>query len=182
MLKMDTSILVSASDWIIPMILVGIIIYGMLKGVNVFEAFIEGAKDGLKVVLDILPTLIGLLVAVGMLRSSGALSALSEAIAPLLGHTCFPSVLIPVALLHTFSSSASTGLIIDLFKTYGPDSFIGRLASIMLSCTETIFYTMSVYFMTIKVKRSRYTLTGSLIATLTGIIAAYVLTLKFFGI
>lgn len=176
------SILVSASDWIIPIILVGIIVYGMLHDVNVFEAFIEGAKDGLKVVLDILPTLIGLLVAVGMLRTSGALTAISNMVAPLFSHTHFPSALIPVVLLHTFSSSAATGLIIDIFKTFGPDSFTGRLVSVIFGCTETIFYTMSVYFMTIKVKNSRYTLAGALIATLTGVIAAYFLTLKFFGI
>ena len=175
-------ILVAASDWIIPIIMVSILIYGMLKGVNVFEAFIEGAKDGLKVVVDILPTLIGLLVAVGMLRASGALTAIAAAFTPLLSHTHYPSVLIPTLLLHTFSSSAATGLMIDLFKTYGPDSFIGRLVSVTFGCTETIFYTMSVYFMIIKVKKSRYTLLGSLIATLTGIIAAYYLTIKFFGI
>lgn len=174
--------LVAASDWIIPLIMVGIIVYGMLKGVNVFEAFIEGAKDGLKVVLDILPTLIGLLVAVGMLRTSGALTALSTAISPLLSFSHFPSALIPTILLHTFSSSAATGLMIDLFKSYGPDSFIGRLVSITFGCTETIFYTMSVYYMIIKVKNSRYTLAGSLIATFTGVIAAYFLTIKFFGI
>ncbi|MBE6023209.1 MAG: spore maturation protein [Cellulosilyticum sp.] len=176
------SILVTASDWIIPLIMVGIIVYGMLKDVNVFEAFIEGAKDGLKVVLDILPTLIGLLVAVGMLRCSGALTALSKAISPMLSFSHFPSEVIPTLLLHTFSSSASTGLMIDLFKTYGPDSFIGRLVSITSGCTETIFYTMTVYYMIIKVKNSRYTLAGSLIATLSGILAAYYLTLKFFGI
>lgn len=175
-------ILVTASDWIIPIIMVGIIVYGMLKEVNVFEAFIEGAKDGIGVVLDILPTLIGLLVAVGMLRTSGALTALSALLAPLLQFSDFPSVLIPTALLHTFSSSAATGLMIDLFKTYGPDSFVGRLVSVMFGCTETIFYTMSVYFMTIKIKKSRYTLAGSLIATFTGIIAAYFLTIKFFGL
>lgn len=176
------AILVAASDWIIPIIMVSIIVYGMLKDVNVFEAFIEGAKDGLKVVIDLAPTLIGLLVAVGMLRTSGALTALSQAISPLLSFSHFPSVLIPTVLLHTFSSSAATGLMIDLFKTYGPDSFVGRLVSVMFGCTETIFYTMSVYYMTIKVKNSRYTLAGSLIATLTGIIAAYFLTIKFFGI
>ena len=175
------SLLVAASDWFIPVIMLGIIIYGLLKGVNVFEAFIEGAKDGLKVVVDILPTLIGLLVAVDMLRSSGALTALAAAFSPVLSFTKYPCVLIPTLLLHTFSSSAATGLMIDLFQTYGPDSFIGRLVSITFGCTETIFYTMSVYFMTIKVKKSRYTLMGSFIATLTGIIAAYYLTLKFFG-
>ena len=175
------SILVTASDWFIPMIILGIIVYGLLKEVNVFEAFIEGAKDGLKVVVDILPTLIGLLVAVGMLRSSGAMGALATSFSPLLSFTKYPCEVIPTLLLHTFSSSAATGLMIDLFKTYGPDSFIGRLISVTFGCTETIFYTLSVYFMTIKVKKSRYTLTGSLIATLTGIIAAYYLTLKFFG-
>ncbi|MBP3888814.1 MAG: spore maturation protein [Cellulosilyticum sp.] len=176
------TILVQASDWIIPIIMVGIIVYGMLKGVNVFEAFTEGAQDGLKVVVDLMPTLIGLLVGVGMLRVSGALDALSNMIAPLLSFSHFPSPLIPTAILHSFSSSASTGLMIDIFKTYGPDSFIGRLASIMSGCTETIFYTMSVYLMTVKIKNSRYILAGSLIATLTGIIAAYLLTIKFFGL
>lgn len=174
--------IVMASDWIIPVIMVGIIVYGMLKGVNVFDAFIDGAKDGLGVVLDILPTLIGLLVAVGMLRASGALTALSTAIAPLFKHTHFPCEIIPTILLHTFSSSAATGLMIDLFKSFGPDSFIGRLISVTFGCTETVFYTMSVYFMIIKVKNSRYTLAGSLLATLTGVVAAYFLTIQFFGI
>lgn len=174
--------LVKLSDWIIPIIMVGIIVYGLLKNVNVFEAFIEGAMDGLKVVVDILPTLIGLLVAVGMLRASGALTGLSRLIEPLLSFSHFPPDLIPVALMRSFSSSAAIGLIIDIFKTYGPDSFTGRLVSIMFGCTETIFYTMSVYFMTIKVKKSRYTLAGSIISSLSGIIAAYYLTLKFFGI
>ena len=176
------AILLGISDWLIPLIMTGIIIYGLLKDVDVFEAFIEGAMDGLKVVVDLLPTLIGLLVAVGMLRASGALTGLSKLIAPLISFSNFPPDMIPVVLLRSFSSSAATGLIIDLFKTYGPDSFIGRLVSIMFGCTETIFYTMSVYFMTIKVRKSRYTLTGAIIATVAGIIAAYYLTLKFFGI
>ncbi|MBU3803446.1 MAG: spore maturation protein [Candidatus Cellulosilyticum pullistercoris] len=176
------AILLGISDWIIPLIMIGIVIYGLLKEVDVFEAFVEGAMDGLKVVVDILPTLIGLLVAVGMLRASGALTGLSKLIAPLISFSHFPPGTIPVVLLHSFSSSAATGLIIDIFKTYGPDSFIGRLVSIIFSCTETIFYTMSVYFMTIKVRKSRYTLSGALVATLAGVIAAYYLTLKFFGL
>lgn len=176
------AILLGISDWMIPLIMIGIIIYGLLKDVNVFESFIEGAMDGLRIAIDILPTLIGLLVAVGMLRASGALTGLSRLIAPLLSFSSFPPEVIPVILLRSFSSSAATGLIIDLFKTYGPDSFLGRLVSVMFGCTETIFYTMSVYFMTIKVRNSRYTLAGAIIATLAGVIAAYYLTLKFFGI
>lgn len=174
--------LVNLSDWIIPIVMVGIIVYGLLHNVNVFESFIEGALDGLKVVVDILPTLIGLLIAVGMLRASGALTGLSKLIAPLLSASSFPPTLIPVVLMRSFSSSAALGLMVDLFKTYGPDSFTGRLVSILFGSTETIFYTMSVYFMTIKVRKSRYTLAGAIIASLSGVIAAYYLTIKFFGI
>ena len=176
------AILLGISDWIIPSIMIGIIVYGLLKKVNVFEAFIEGAADGFKVVLDIMPTLIALLVAVGMLRCSGALDGIARLIAPLISWSSFPPELIPVVLMRSFSSSAATGLIIDLYKTYGPDSFISRIASILFGCTETIFYTMSVYFMTIKVKKSRYTLTVSILSMLSGVIAAYILTLLFFGI
>ena len=175
------AILLGISDWMIPCIMIGIIIYGLLKEVNTYEAFIEGATDGLKVVVDILPTLVGLMIAVGMLRASGALTGLARLFAPLISWSNFPPELIPVALMRTFSSSAATGLIIDLFKTYGPDSFMGRLVSVMFGCTETIFYTMSVYFMTIKVKKSRYTLAGALFSSLIGIIVAYILTVQFFG-
>ncbi len=170
------------SDWMIPIIILGIIIYGLIKNVNVYEAFIEGATDGLKVVVDILPTLIGLMMAVGMLRSSGALNGLSHLIAPLISWSKFPSEVVPIALMRTFSSSAATGLILDIFKTFGPDSFTGRLVSIMFGCTETIFYTLSVYFMCIKIKDTRYTLAGALLATAAGIIASYYLALWFFGI
>ncbi len=170
------------SDWIIPIIMLGIVIYGLLKNVNVYEAFIEGAADGLKVTVDILPTLIGLMMAVGMLRSSGGLDGISRLISPLFSWSNFPDEVVPIALMRTFSSSAATGLILDTFKTYGPDSFIGRLVSIMFGCTETIFYTLSVYFMSVKIKNSRYTLAGALLATLIGIIASYYLALWIFGI
>lgn len=176
------AILVTISDWIIPLIIVGIIIYGLLKGINVYETFIEGAADGIKVILDILPTLVGLMVAVGMLRASGALDGLCTLVKPLLEWSKFPVEVIPMALMRTFSSSAAIGLILDLFKTFGPDSFIGRLVSIMFGCTETVFYTMSLYYMTIKVTKSRYTLAGALFATLVGFIAAYYLTLFTFGV
>ena len=176
------ALILGISDWMIPLIMIGIIVYGLLKEVDVFEAFVEGATDGVKVVMNILPTLIGLLMAVSMLRTSGALTGLSKLIAPLLSFSHFPADAIPVVLLRSFSSSAATGLIIDVFKTHGPDSFIGRLVSVMFGCTETIFYTMSVYLMTVKVNKSRYILPGALLASLVGVIASYWLVLKFFGI
>lgn len=170
------------SDWMIPIVMFGIILYGLFKNVNVYEAFIEGATDGLKVAIDILPTLIGLMMAVGMLRSSGFLDDLSEMIKPLISWSHFPSQVVPIALMRTFSSSAATGLILDTFKNYGTDSFIGRLVSTMFGCTETIFYTLSVYFMAIKIKNTRYTLQGALIATFVGIVASYYFVLWIFGI
>lgn len=169
------------SSIMIPLVIFAIITYGLLKGVNVYEAFAEGAKDGLKVVVKILPTLIGLMMAVGMLRTSGGLDGLSLLIKPLLSWTKFPQEVIPIAMMRSVSSAASVGLILDAFKSYGPDSFIGRLISIMFGCTETVFYTMSVYFMSINIKKMRYTLRGALITNLSGIIASYYLTLWIFG-
>lgn len=169
------------SDGLLITVILGVIIYGLYKQVNVFESFVEGASEGLKVVVGILPTLIALMVAVAMLRTSGALDGIVRLLSPLLNFTKFPPELVPVALLRTVSSSASTGLILDLFKTYGPDSFMGRLVSIMFGCTESIFYTMSVYFMTVKVKKTRFTLAGALIATFVGIAVSYLLTLYIFG-
>lgn len=179
---MTMKILLSISDYMIPCVMFSIVLYAVFKKVNVFETFIEGAKEGLKVVVSILPTLVGLLVAVGMMRASGALDGIVRLLSPLLGFTQFPSEAIPVALLRTFSSSASMGLVVDIFKNFGPDSFLGRLVSIMCGCTESIFYTLSVYFMSIQIKNSRYTIPVAIIATLAGITAAYQLALHLFGI
>jgi spore maturation protein B len=144
---------------------------GLLSKTSVYDEFIKGAKDGFKVVLDIMPTLIGLMVATGILRASGALNLLSDAIKPLTNLLHFPSELLPLVLVKMFSSSAANSLLLDIFKEFGPDSYIGRLASIIMSSTETIFYTMAVYFMAAGVKKSRYTLAGALTATLSSVIA-----------
>lgn|SRR5690554_4062204 len=167
--------LIYISDYIIPFVFFLIITTGLSRKTNVYDDFIEGAKEGFKVVYGILPTLIGLMVAVGVLRASGALDLLSNLIKPVTDFIHFPSELVPVALVKMFSSSAATGLVLDIFKQYGPDSYIGRLVSIMMSCTETIFYTMAVYFMVAGVRKSRYTLLGALVATLSGIVASLVI-------
>ena len=132
----------------------------------------RGAKSGFFTVIKIMPTLIGLMVAVGVLRASGFLDFLSEMIGKVTAYVGFPSQLVPLAIVRMFSSSAATGLVLDVFKEYGTDSRIGLIASIMMSCTETIFYTMSVYFMAAKVRKTRYTLAGALAATLAGIMAS----------
>lgn len=168
--------LIYISDYIIPFVFFLIIATGLAKRANVYDDFIEGAKESFQVVYGILPTLIGLMIGVGVLRASGALDLLSSFLKPITNLIHFPSELLPIALVKMFSSSAATGLVLDIFKQHGPDSYLGRLVSIMMSCTETIFYTMAVYFMAAGVRKTRYTLLGALVATLSGIVASVVIT------
>ena len=163
------------SNYIVPFLILAIVTYGILMKTNVYDHFIIGAKNGMKTVLQILPTLIGLMVAAGILRASGFLDFCSELISRFTEQIHFPAPLVPLTLVKLFSSSAATGLLLDLYKEYGTDSLIGRIASISLSCTETIFYTMSVYFMTVKVTKTRYTLTGALLSSLAGLVASVIL-------
>ncbi len=164
------------SDYIIPFVFFYIIGLGLLMRVNIYDEFIKGAKEGFQVVFDILPTLIGLMVGIGVLRASGALNILSDLIKPVTDLVHFPSEAVPLVLVKMFSSSAATSLLLDIFKEHGPDSYLGRLVSIILSSTETIFYTMAVYFMAAGVKKSRYTLAGALTANLVGVLASVIIT------
>lgn len=170
--KENMSILLFLSEVTIPLLIFCIVGYGMLNRRNVYEEFIEGAKSGLQTVIGILPTLIGLMVAVGVLRASGFLDFFSSLFAHVTDQIGFPSELLPVAIVKMFSSSAATGLLLDIFKEHGADSMTGKMASLMMSSTETIFYTMSVYLMSVKVKKSRYILPGALLATLAGTAAS----------
>lgn len=168
-------VLSNISNIIIPVIIFYIVAYGLSNRCNVYEDFIRGAKDGFHTVIQIMPTLIGLMVAVGILRASGFLEffgGLFSGVAERLG---FSAELVPLMFVKMFSSSAATGLVLDIFKNHGPDSLIGLTTSIMMSCTETIFYTMSVYFLAAKVTKTRYTLKGALLSTLAGIAASIVL-------
>lgn len=165
-------ILLVVSDLIIPLMVVVIIAAGLLARRNVYSDFIKGAKDGLKTAVDILPTLAGLMVAVGILRASGFLDRIAEGIGILTDQIGFPSQLVPLAVVRMFSSSAAVGLLVDVYQQYGTDSRIGTIASIMMSSSETIFYTMSIYFMTVKVKKTRWTLAGALAATAAGMTAS----------
>ncbi len=164
--------LVYISDFIIPLFIFYVVGYAVLNKNNVYDDFVRGAKDGMKTVAGILPTLVGLMMAVGILRSSGFLEWFCALPAGLTEKLGIPSQLLPVMVVRMFSSSAATGLVLDIFKEYGTDSRIGLITSIMMSCTETIFYTMSVYFMAAKVKKTRYTLSGALLATFAGVAAS----------
>ena len=167
--------LVFLSTYILPFFIFYVVAYGLWKGRNVYQAFVEGAKGGFHTALGILPTLVGLLAAVGVLRASGFLDLIAGLLKTLLKGTGFPAELLPLVIVRLFSNSAATGLALDLFKAHGPDSTQGLLASLFLSSTETVFYTMSIYFMSVKIKKTRYTLPGALLATLAGIVASVVL-------
>ena len=143
--------------------------------VSVYDSFVKGARNGFFTVIKIMPTLIGLMVAVGILRASGFLDFLSGFLGIFSEVIGFPGELVPLTVVKMFSSSAATGLLLDIFKEYGTDSYIGLIASISMSCTETIFYTMSVYYMAAKVTKTRFTLGGALFATFAGLIASVIL-------
>lgn len=163
------------SDFIVPFLILGIVIYGISMNVDVYDTFIKGARSGFLTVIKIMPTLIGLMVAVGILRASGSLEYISGLLGRVTQYVGFPGELVPLTVVKMFSSSAATGLLLDIFREYGTDSRVGLIASISMSCTETIFYTMSVYFMTAKVTKTRYTFAGALVATFAGLAASVVL-------
>ena len=169
------AVLSNISNIIIPVIIFYIVAYGIANHCNVYEDFIKGAKDGFHTVIQIMPTLIGLMVAVGVLRASGFLEFIGGLFSGITEYLRFSSELVTLIFIKMFSSSAATGLVLDIFKNHGPDSLIGLTTSIMMSCTETIFYTMSVYFLAAKVTKTRYTLKGALLSTLAGIIASIIL-------
>ena len=163
------------SNLLIPMIILGILCYGILQQVAVYDVFVKGAKSGFLTVAKIIPTMVGLMVAVGILRASGLLTCLSEEIGKFTKWIGFPGELVPLTVVKMFSSSAATGLLLDIYKEFGTDSRNGLIASISMASTETIFYTMSVYYMTAKVTKTRYTLTGALLATFAGLAASVIL-------
>ena len=168
-------ILSNVSNLIIPLLLFFVVGYGLLHRVKIYEEFVKGAKDGFQTVIQIMPTLVGLMIAVGVLRASGFLDFLAQLLTPLADLCHIPAVTLPLLFIKMFSSSAATGMVLSLFKQFGTDSYIGMITSIMMSCTETIFYTMSVYFIAAKVTKTRYTLAGAMLSTVVGIIASVIL-------
>ena len=169
------SVIVSISSFIIPGIMLFIVLYGIIKKQNVYDDCVTGATGGLKTVIKVMPTLIGLMVAVAVLRESGFMEVLGKLLGKVTNPIGFPGELMPVTIVKIFSSSAATGMVLDIFKEYGPDSYTGNVVSLMMSSTETVFYTMSVYFMAAKVTKTRWTLSGALISTLTGTVASVIL-------
>ena len=171
-------ILIFLSEFMVPLTVFYIVGSGILTKRPVFDDFLDGAKNGMKTVADILPTLIGLIAAVGVVRASGLLDAVTGVCARTAGFLHIPRELVPITLVRLVSSSAATGLLLDLFRQYGPDSRVGMAASVLMSSTETVFYCLSIYFGSVQVRRTRYTVPGALIATVAGIAASIWITGK----
>jgi spore maturation protein B len=166
----------AVSAWIVPLLILGVPLYAYaFKRIRVYESFIEGAKEGFQIGVRIMPYLVAILVAVGMFRASGAMDWLVWVIRPVVAWTGFPAEALPSSLMRSLSGSAAFAMSSEIFKVNGPDSFIGRLVSVIQGTTETTFYIMAVYFGAIAVRKTRYTLAASLITDLSGIIAAYII-------
>lgn len=162
------------ANLIIPLFVFSLILYGLASKQEMYQPFIKGVTDGFKIVLEIAPTLIALFFAIEIFRSSGALDLLISFLRPVGDLFRIPEKVLPVIFSKLFSSSAATGFLLDIFKTCGPDSLEGFMASIILSSTETCFYVISIYFSSFHIKKIRYTLKGALIATFAGVVASVV--------
>lgn len=166
-------------SYIIPIVVIVFAVVGIIRKVPVFEVFCEGALKGLKTIFTIAPTLIGLITAVTMLRESGAIDALTNLISPFAEKLGFPAEIVPVAILRPVSGGGSTALLLDIFERLGPDSFAGKIVSVMAGSTETTFYAITVYYGSVGIKKIRHTLIAGLAADLTAVIFS-VLTVRFF--
>lgn len=171
------------SSLIIISIIISFLALGLRKKVNLFETFIEGAKDGFVTSVKIIPYLVAMLVGIGIFRASGTLDYLVDGIGSLVAalgfNTDFVDAL-PVALLKPLSGSGARGMMLDISKTFGPDTFAGNLASIFRGCSETTFYVLAVYFGSVNIKNTRYAVTAGLIADLAGFIASIFVAYLFF--
>ncbi len=169
------------SAWAVPLLLAGIPLYALTRKVNVYAAFLEGARGGFETGVRIVPPLVAVLVALGMLRSSGALEAAARALAPLLDPLGIPASVLPLVVIRPLSGGAALGVVGDVLRSEGPDSYAGRLVSVMCGSTETTFYVLAVYFGAAGITRYRHALPAALLADLAGMTAAVVVVRLLFG-
>lgn len=170
------------STYAMPVLILLILVAGFLRNVSVYDVFLDGAREGLQVTVRIIPSLIGLMVGVGVLRASGALDIFTGLLSPIAQILGVPSEAMPLAVMRPVSGSASLALVSELLREHGPDSYAGRVISTMMGSTETIFYTLTVYFGSVGIKNIRYTLLAALIADTVSIIVSAWSCALIFGI
>jgi len=171
---MIQSIIRLVSVWAIPVFLVAVPLYGLLRGVKVYECFVEGAKEGFQIAVRIIPYLVAILVAVGMLRGAGAIDLLSRWLDPLLQTIRLPAEILPLAIMRPLSGSGSMGIVTELIKTHGPDSFVARLAATAYGSTETTFYVLAVYFGSVGIRKTRHAVLAGLSADIASLAASII--------
>ena len=169
------------SNYAIPFLLLIIPVLGFAKKVKVYEAFVEGAKDGFTVAIKIIPFLVAILVAIGMFRASGAMDYFVYLLSPITNLIGMPAETLPVALMRPLSGSGTLGIVTELMNEHGPDSFIGRLSSTMFGSTETTFYVLAVYFGAVGIKKSRHAVAAGLIGDVVGLLMAVFICRIVFG-
>ena len=174
-------VLGAISAWAIPVLLVFIPLVGLIKKVKVYDVFIEGAKEGFNVAVRIIPFLVGILVAIGMFRASGAMDMLTSALRPAMSAIRFPAELFPLAVLRTLTGSGSLALTTDIIKRYGPDSTIARMAATLYGSSETLFYVLAVYFGAVGVKKTRHAIPAGLVGDVVAAIVAIAVCTWMFG-
>ena len=162
-------------SFILPVMCILFILVGVLKKVNIFDAFIKGAENGLRSAVKIMPSILALIFAVKLLRESGFIDFIAGAAAPFLERVGLPKEVLPMALLRPISGSGSSALLADTFEIYGPDSYIGMLASVICCSSETTFYTIAVYFGSVKIKNIRHTITAAICADIAAVIFSVLL-------
>jgi len=165
---------------IVPLIVASLCVYGLVKRVNIFSSFVEGVKEGMHTVVFIAPTMIALLLAVGMLRTSGLLDWIAEVIRPAAEAVGFPAELVPMGLLRPVSGSGATAILTGIYEDHGADSFLAKCASVVAGSTETTFYAVTMYYSAAGITKIRHTLISALLADFTAIVLS-VVTVTFFG-
>jgi spore maturation protein B len=169
------------STWAIPLLLAGIPLAAGARGVKIYPAFVTGAKGGFQTAVRIIPALVAIFVALGMLRASGAMDAFAAALGPLTDWLGIPPSVLPLVLIRPLSGGAANGVVADVLRVEGPESYAGRLASVMAGSTETTFYVLAVYLGAVGVTRYRQALPAALLADLAGFAAAVVVVTWYFG-
>lgn len=169
-------------EFVMPAFACIVVVFGLIKRVPVFDIFLKGAKEGMQILYNIAPTIIGLVFAVDLLRSSGAIDAICNFIEPAADFLGFPKEIVPMVLLRPVSGSGSTALLTSLYEQCGPDSFAGRVASVLAGSSETTFYAIAMYFGCIKVKKIRHTLFAAIIADITAAVMSVLTVRLYFGI
>jgi len=160
------------STALVPLLLLAIPVLAVARRVRVYDAFVDGAREGFNVAVRIIPYLVAMLVAIGMFRASGAMELLARLLAPITGTVGMPAEALPPALLRPLSGSGTLALVSELMKTHGPDSFVGRLASTIYGSTETTFYVLAVYFGAAGIRRTRHAVVAGLLGDAAGVAAA----------